>query len=397
MSPEALKGIAEYITNMADKIAEFTKSPWFYVLVTLAVLGVLALILYRIYIALRNKRLGNIEYSREFSEVGVYEGDEVELIETVRNTSSFPLLWVDIESYFYNELELEEYERDPDDKNSMQYLISRFNLWPYMQIRRRHKVICKKRGHYNLHVASIYSKSGPLAQDAPAEIFVYPKAIPLDMQDFAQGRLQGDYVSRRPLYQDPFSFAGIRDYRFGDQISQINFKASARVPFGGAATSPFKVNSREFCASRRMMIYMDFHVPMGMSIDGAEYNRRAEQGLSFCAALVRDAAYGGFRVGFSANCKSENGVQALRFPCESGEAHMLSILKGMACMNLREGGSFASLLERAVTEGMSDTEILIVAFADNPEVQARTDALERLGNSVQVIILEGEEVLLDGE
>ena len=39
MSPEALKGIAEYITNMADKIAEFTKSPWFYVLVTLAVLG----------------------------------------------------------------------------------------------------------------------------------------------------------------------------------------------------------------------------------------------------------------------------------------------------------------------------------------------------------------------
>ena len=147
MSPEALKGIAEYITNMADKIAEFTKSPWFYVLVTLAVLGMFALILYRIYIALRNKRLGNIEYSREFSEVGVYEGDEVELIETVRNTSSFPLLWVDIESYFYNELELEEYERDPDDKNSMQYLISRFNLWPYMQIRRRHKVICKQRGH----------------------------------------------------------------------------------------------------------------------------------------------------------------------------------------------------------------------------------------------------------
>ena len=396
MSPEALKGIAEYITNMADKIAEFTRSPWFYVLVTLAVLGLLALILYRIYIALRNKRLGNIEYSREFSEMGVYEGDEVELIETVRNTSSFPLLWVDIESYFYNELELEEYERDPDDKNSMQYLISRFNLWPYMQIRRRHKVICKKRGHYNLHVASIYSKSGPLAQDAPAEIFVYPKAIPLDMQDFAQGRLQGDYVSRRPLYQDPFSFAGIRDYRFGDQISQINFKASARVPFGGAATSPFKVNSREFCASRRMMIYMDFHLPMGMSMDGNEYNRRGEEGLSFCAALVRDAAYGGFRVGFAANCKSQNGEMSLRFPCESGEAHMLAILREMACITPREGGSFASLLENAVTEGIADTEIVIVAFAENPDVQARTDALERLGNSVQVIILEGEEVY-DGE
>ena len=98
MSPEALKGIAEYITDMADKLVEFTKSPWFYVLVSLLVLALLALVLYRIYIALRNKRLGRIEYSREFSEVGVNEGDEVELIETVRNTGAFPLLWVDIES-----------------------------------------------------------------------------------------------------------------------------------------------------------------------------------------------------------------------------------------------------------------------------------------------------------
>ena len=391
MSPEALKGIAESITTFVDWLVEFTKSPWFYVLVVFAALTLLALILYRIYLALRNKRLGKIEYSRSFSEEGVYEGDEVELIETVRNTGAFPLLWVDIESYFYNELELEEYERDPKEKDKMQYLISRFNLWPYMQIRRRHKVICKQRGHYSLQVASIYSKTGPLAQEAPAQIFVYPKAIPLDMQDFAQGRLQGDYVSRRPLYQDPFSFAGIRDYRFGDQISQINFKASARVPFGGATTSPFKVNSREFCASRRMMIYMDFHLPMGTSMEGEEYNRRGEQGLSFCAALVRDAAYGGFRVGFAANCKSQNGEMSLRFPCESGEAHMIAILKEMACIMPREGGSFASLLESAVTEGISDTEIVIVAFAENPDVQARTDALERLGNSVQVIILEGEE------
>lgn len=396
MPLDITKSFAESITNAADRLEEFSKTPEFYVLVSLLALGLLALILYRIYIALRNKRLGRIEYSRSFSEVGVYEGDEVELIETVRNTGAFPLLWVDIESYFYNELELEEYERDPAEKDKMQYLISRFNLWPYMQIRRRHKVICRKRGHYSLHVASIYSKSGPIAQDAPAEIYVYPKAIPLDMQDFAQGRLQGDYVSRRPLYSDPFSFSGIRDYRFGDQISQINFKASARVPFGGASTSPFKVNSREYCASRRMMIYMDFHLPMGQSMDGNEYNRRGEQGLSFCAALVRDAAYGGFRVGFAANCKSQNGEMSLRFPCESGQAHMLEILKEMACITPREGGSFASLLENAVTEGMADTEIVIVAFAENPEVQARTDALERLGNSVQVIILEGENAW-DGE
>ena len=95
MSSDALKGVAEYITEMADRLQEFARTPQFYVIISLIALAIVALVLYRIYIALRNKRLGRIEYSRSFSEVGVYEGDEVEMIETVRNTGAFPLLWVE--------------------------------------------------------------------------------------------------------------------------------------------------------------------------------------------------------------------------------------------------------------------------------------------------------------
>ena len=62
------KGFAEYITNMADRLEEFSKTPEFYVLVVLVALALLTLVLYRVYISLRNKRLGRIEYSREFSE-----------------------------------------------------------------------------------------------------------------------------------------------------------------------------------------------------------------------------------------------------------------------------------------------------------------------------------------
>ncbi len=109
--------------------------------------------------------------------------------------------------------------------------------------------------------------------------------MPLNLPVLAVGRMQGEYVSNRPLFTDPFSLAGIRDYRFGDPVSQINFKASARVPMTGFSASPFKVNARDYCASRRLMVYMDFHLPMGSKIDGAEYSRRAEQG----AVLLRRA------------------------------------------------------------------------------------------------------------
>ena len=310
-------------------------------------------------------------------------------MEIIRNPGFFPMLGVDIESYIYNELELEEFE--PDGKSSMQYCISRFNLWPKMQIKRHHRIAAAKRGHYKLQIATIYSKKAPIPVEAPAELYVYPKAIPLNLPAIAVGRMQGDFVSQRPLFTDPFSLAGIRDYRFGDPVSQINFKASARVPMTGFSSSPLKVNARDYCASRKLMIYMDFHLPMGSKIDGREYNKRAERGLSFCAALVRDAIYGGFSVGFSANCKAVDGEMSTRFPCASSDAQLVAIMKEMARMNPADGASFASLLESDIREGMRDTEIIIVAFDTHEEVLDRIIMLEQFGNSVQSIILRGED------
>ena len=377
----------------AEGFIKVVTSTWFRWTVVILVVLLILWILLRIYGAMRNARLGRIVYERHFSEEGVYEGDTVELVETVRNPGFFPLLGVDIESYFFNELELEEYE--PDKSSTMQYVISRFHLWPYMQIRRHHRLTAKKRGHYALQVATVYTKNDPIPLEAPAELFVYPKAIPLNLPVLAVGRMQGEYVSNRPLFTDPFSLAGIRDYRFGDPVSQINFKASARVPMTGFSASPLKVNARDYCASRRLMIYMDFHLPMGSKIDGKEYEKRAERGLSFCAALIRDAVYGGFRVGFAANCKTVTGELSTRFPCESAESHLVEIMKEMARMNPTDGASFASILEKDIADAMTDTEIIIVAFDTHEEVLDRINTLEQFGNSVQQIIL--EEVSDDGE
>ncbi len=370
-----------------EKILAFFTSPFFYILCAIAALAFLVWLVLKIYGAMRASRLSRIIYERHFSEEGVYEGDEVELVEIIRNPGFFPLLGVDVESYIFNELELEEYESD--GKGSMQYCISRFNLWPYMQIKRHHRITATRRGHYRLQIATVYSKKGPIPMEAPTELYVYPKAIPLGLPAIAVGRMQGDFISQRPLFTDPFSLAGIRDYRFGDPVSQINFKASARVPMTGFSASPLKVNARDYCASRRLMIYMDLHLPMGSKIDGKEYNKRAERGLSFAAALVRDAIYEGFSVGFAANCKAMDGEMSTRFACESSEAQLIAIMKEMARMYLADGASFASILEADIKGGMRDTEVVILAFDTHEEIMDRINTLEQLGNSVQSIILEG--------
>ena len=210
----------------------------------------------------------------------------------------------------------------------------------------------------------------------------------MDLYRLAVGRMQGEYTSMRPLYSDPFSLSGIRDYRLGDTVSQINFKASARVPMSGSSASPLKVNNRDFCASRRLMIYMDFHLPVGTIMTSEDYESRAEQGLSYCSALMRDAVYSGYAVGFAANCKWPDGSLSLRFTPDSSESHLMEMMRAMAAMIPYDGASFAAMLEQDLVEGMTDTEVVIFCYVQGEEMLTRIAELERLGNSVKVVPLE---------
>ncbi|MBR4872825.1 MAG: DUF58 domain-containing protein [Clostridia bacterium] len=372
------------MTELLDTIARIVASPVFKV--TMAVLG-LALavfLLIRLYLRLRTAHMGNIEYERYFAVDGVYEGDEVELIEIIRNRGFFPLLFVDVESYLPADIRVMDYETG----DAMPYLLSRFHLMPYTQVRRRHKLRCVKRGYYAIQTASIYDRGGAIPLTSPADLYVYPKVIPVDLYRLAVGRMQGEYTSMRPLYSDPFSLSGIRDYRLGDTVSQINFKASARVPMSGSSASPLKVNNRDFCASRRLMIYMDFHLPVGTIMTSEDYESRAEQGLSYCSALMRDAVYSGYAVGFAANCKWPDGSLSLRFAPDSSESHLMEMMRAMAAMIPYDGASFAAMLEQDLVEGMTDTEVVIFCYVQGEEMLTRIAELERLGNSVKVVPLE---------
>ena len=378
--------LTELLQTVIAGVARFLISPAFpYVLSTLIAL-LLLWILWRIYSHFREKNLRNITYSREFTEKGVYAGDEVELIETIVNNGFFPLLAVDIEAYLYNELRLQGFEAPK--KDGMQLFLSRFNLWPYMRIRRRHKLICLKRGHYQLQSAVVRKKIGEEVFDCPAEIYVYPKPFEIDPMLPAVSTMQGEERALRQLFADPFSISGVRDYRFGDPVSQINFKASAKTWLGSRrSATPLMVNDRDFCAARRLCVFMDYHLERDCGIDGVEYEKLTELALSYSAYIIRQAVYGGYSVGFYANCKRQDGSMMQRFPIEGGETHMLDIFRTMASMRAADGGSFAALLDELIDSGETSSEVLIFVLCQTPETDSRAFELERRGNGVRVFSL----------
>jgi uncharacterized protein (DUF58 family) len=374
------------LAGIIEGLVKFLQSPVFPYVFWILITALMLWILWRIYLRLREKNLKNISYSREFTEKGVYAGDEVELIETVVNNGFFPLLAVDIEAYLYNELRLSGFE--PPKKDGMQYFISRFNLWPYMRIRRRHKLTCLKRGHFKLQSAIVRKKLGEEVFECPADIYVYPRPFEIDPALPAVSMMQGEERALRQLFADPFSLSGVRDYRFGDPVSQINFKASAKTWLGSRrSATPLMVNDRDFCAARRLAVFIDYHLERDCGIDGEEYERLTELALSYSAHIIRNAVYGGYSVGFFANCKREDGSMIERFPLEGGEAHMLDIFRTMASMRAADGGSFPALLDELIETGENSAEILIFVLCETPETNASAFELERRGNGVRVFSL----------
>ena len=96
--------------------------------------------LYFLYKKTRLKMIQRIQYSREFNKVGVYEGQRVTFTEIIYNDSWFPLFFIDMESWIDQELRLQNQPFNPN--KSKQLVISRFHLWPHMEIRREHSMVC---------------------------------------------------------------------------------------------------------------------------------------------------------------------------------------------------------------------------------------------------------------
>jgi uncharacterized protein (DUF58 family) len=337
-----------------------------------------------VYLILARKYSERITYKREFSEKGSYEGDELFLIETIANRSFLPFFFIDIEYYIFNELQYDDYV--PERDRNMQYTRSRFRIiLPYMRIRRKHTIKLKKRGFYQLDTVTIWYGRRERRISAPAEVYVYPKMTGIDELPIPSSSMQGDAFSKQWLIKDPFSVSGIREYRFGDPFNSINFKATAKS--GKLGFDGIRVNNRDFCSNRNFMVYLNFQSPTESAIDDKVFGKYMERGLSYAAALLREAFTFGYRAGFAANCNLVSGEKFVRFPVTQGVIHYEEILQHMSLVSHSEGISFAALLQNDILGGLCDSEVFLLTSYMNEALDGVVDNFHKFGNNVSVIML----------
>lgn len=369
--------ILHFLVRLFGFISRLLGQTWFWLTVFSIAACWLLVILYR---KAKLRALDQVIYSRGFSTDGIFVGETLDLIETLRNPGWFPLFRVRVEFFMPAGLTVDGIACEKHTK-----VTSIFFIPPYATVQKVHTVRADKREHFHLFTSFIQYNSTEYTFDAPIDFYAYPNQYDADAGFAPNLYHAGDMIASRKYIEDPFFLSGIRSYRPGDPMRAINFKASARGFRGGMR----QLMSNDYDSSRNYdsMIILDL-----TSYADAPMNEefQVETGLRYACYLFCEALKNGGNVGFATNCATNN-ARYIYVPCGSGTTHTKLILEQFAEISTNEKRDYSPnvILQTIAPELPRGTDIyLITPFVDD-KMASLLHSLRHAGRNVEVITLTG--------
>ena len=335
---------------------------------------------------LRRIALRHLGCTRAFLKPAVFEGEESEMIEVVRNDRPVIIPWLRVESRIspYIRLGRQDNLHISDDT----HCCSLFTLMPYQQIRRRHRVKFLRRGAYNLGNASL--TAGDLLglleanreQEMDVPVLVYPRLLEENEMPMPLAQMMNETVQRRQLMTDPFLFRGIRAYQMGDPVRDIHWPATAR-------TGETQVRLHDYTAMNRLMVIINAEVKAGQWGDRLADDEQdvMEYAISIAATLCMRALESGMSAGFAANMQLGSGGESAFFPPEADAAAGERLLAAFARLRLVRTVRFATFLE--TLEDCRGMDVILLSCYDNEELQAGLRRLRMNGSQAELYLVKG--------
>lgn len=335
--------------------------------------------------------LKNIEYRRSFSESAVVEGEKVEMIDEISNKKLLPVPWLRLESKISKHLQFQVDEQSDHAIDHGGFHRTLFSLMSYQRIRRRHQLTCTKRGHYrfgrvDLSTGDVFGFSEAVDHvEAEAEIIVYPKLVPLEEIPLPSHSWLGDVVVRRWIIEDPFLTSGVREYAPGDPLNAIHWKATAR-------TNELQVSKRDFTSDHHLMIYLNFNQTGDIWMPIVDRDL-IEESISYVASIAQYTIAKGIETGLGCNSyTSDQPKESIRIQPENSKQQLTYIFETLAKVEVASHESIDVFLNEDIEKKVRGTDILLVTSLMTDSMQERIEKLEELGNAVEVLLLESEEV-----
>jgi len=220
-------------------------------------------------------------------------GDTAEVVLTLTNRGSLPVLWVLVE-----DLMPIEFLRPRSPRVSVKGKRLRVVSVGARGVKRlTYTVRFLMRGYYPLgptvletgDVFGLHRRHRVAGK--PTFVLVYPRVVPLARYDLASQRPVGEVRLQDRLFEDPTRTAGVREYRVGDPLQRVHWKATAR-------TGTLHCRVYEPTCLAGITLLLDFHAD-GYPDRGEPY--RSELAVTTAASLAYAVSVMNQPVGLASN------------------------------------------------------------------------------------------------
>ncbi|WBL35728.1 DUF58 domain-containing protein [Tepidiforma flava] len=341
-------------------------------LVALVGLGVMAIGLGSRWWA--NRLFDRVTLRRRLAERRVFRSEPVTLEVELENRKLLPLPWFEWRLALGEHVLVTGEQLAASAVPGLHYLVRRGAAGWYSLERWQFTLSCERRGYHPVGPASMRSSDLIGAWPSRTEdgevdhLIVYPRVYRLPELGLPAERPFGDVRGGERIFEDPLRIAGLREYRPGDPLRRIDWKATARSG---------ELRSRVYEPSATRQLYVFLNVDTLEHAWEGYISDELERLVSVAASVITWAAGARYAVGLLANGAYPDADRPIRLPPSRARDQHARLLEALAVIQPLTMGDLAGAIRRE--SGRLERGSTIVAVAALVP-QALADALERLAN-----------------
>ena len=216
----------------------------------------------------------------------------------------------------------------------------------------------QERGFHQLGPTSIRSADlfgiFPKAQEVGSlrQLTVYPRVFALDELGLPADRPFGERKGGSRVFEDPLRIAGLREYRPGDPMKRIDWKATARSG---------ELTSRIYQPSATQQLYICLNIDTMEHAWEGYLKDELERAVSTAASIAVWAAGARYAVGLLANGSFPNADRPIRLPPSRSPEQLTRLLEALAVIQPLTMGDLAGTLLRESSRLPAGSTIVVVA------------------------------------
>jgi uncharacterized protein (DUF58 family) len=328
--------------------------------------------------------MDGVRYERIIPENRAFQGERLSLTLRLINDKLLPVPWIEVRDPLPEGVLIDEDRTASTGSPGYVYLVRSTHLSWYERINWPLTLETPKRGYYRIgpvrmNTGDIFGFNAVESDEEHWDPFiVYPKVYTLPELGLPAERPFGEIKGRQRIFEDPSRISGLREYRPGDPMRRIDWKASARL-------QALQSKVYEPSATMHLLVALNVHT-MTSSWQGFQ-PEILERVLSAGASVANHGFEAGYAIGLVANGSYPESDRPMRVPVGRRSDQLMRVLEALAVIHPLTMASLETIIDREAQRFPFGATLVCVTSQMNDELAASLLRVSEAGHTVTVLSL----------